>query len=183
MGEERNHTEAKGLYTFTTVEKIQYRYAVVASSWAQAKKDMESGRNVLRLRAGDHAGGAYIGDSEPRRETLLRKEECIMSKLLMKQTNSRWIEVAGTDTVYWRPRHDNLLTYKANWDQEVDMDYSSRDDLDDYDNLAVHEIDPATGICNRCNQFLDYGWEIAHKAPIRNMVEVVYVAGNWQVKE
>jgi len=153
MGEELNISEAKGLYTFTATEKIQFRYAVVASNWDEAKEEIAQG-NTMRLAAGDHAGGEYMGESEPRREILLRKATCIIDKLTLKR--EAYKDEEG-DYLYYNPDHSEMLLYKpsdgGSWGFNLDEDYGCS-----FDVVAVNE----KGICSHCERMIeDRDWEIA----------------------
>ena len=165
MGEELNISEAKGLYTFTATEKIQFRYAVVASNWEEAREEIAHG-NTLRLAAGDHSGGEYMGESEPRREILLRKTTCIIDKLTL--TIPTYRDEEG-DHLYYNPDHSEMLLYKpsdgGSWGFNLDEDYGCS-----FNVVQVNE----KGICSHCERMIDdRNWQIA--------LEQKYGKGNSEV--
>lgn len=177
MGDNFNLTEAKGLYTFTTTEKIQYRHAVVASSWEEAREHLDGAG--FRLAAGDHAGGEYMGASEPRRETLLRKQKCIIENLSLMRTVYVKEGYKTTDEIdrieIYNPDHSNWLlfnpTEKSHWGFHLDRDNG------EYCPSAVKELNDQ-GICSHCMEMIKHrGFEINatnYNRPSKKLKEVYY---------
>ena len=177
MGENITPSAAKGLYTFTTTEKIQYRHAVIASSWEEAREQLD--QEGFRLHAGDHSGGEYMGESEPRRETLLRKQTCIIEnlslirKVYVKDGYNTTNEIEKIEI--YNPDHSDWLLYnpfeKANWGFHIDHDSGY------YKPSCVKELNEQ-GICEHCMGMIDRGFEInalGYNLPIRKeKIQTVY---------
>ena len=147
MGETGNHTEAKGLYTFTGTEKIQMRYGVIAASWEEAKQLMDDG-NLIKLNNGDHYGGDYMGESEPRRATLIRKQTCIGENFTLHR-----IAKVGWDS---ENKCDKTEHQYANVDHSKHIYIPNYDSYEEYQNdvegeqIKIHSI-KENGLCSVCN--------------------------------
>ena len=150
MGETQNHTEAKGLYTFTSTEKIQLRYGVVASSWEEAKQLMDDG-NLIKLDIGDHYGGDYIGESEPRRDTLIRKTTCMGENFTMHR-----IAKVGWNS---ETKSENEEEQFANVDHSECIYIPNYNSYEEYQNnpdgtsVKVRKIHQ-NGLCSVCNAMI-----------------------------
>lgn len=117
MADTENHTEAKGLYTFKTIEKIVYTYAVPASSWDEAKELItENGTyDYIKIGYGEHYGGEYMGASEPRRATLLRKVECLGDQFTFTKQTSEYEQSRypnAPKTIFVNVDHSDKLLIK-----------------------------------------------------------------------
>ena len=150
MGETGTITEAKGLYTFTSTEKIQMRYGVIAASWDEAKQLMDDG-NLIKLNNGDHYGGDYMGESEPRRANLIRKTTCMGENFTMHRiAKVGWDsenKCDKTEHQYANVDHSNRI-YIPNYDAYEEYQHDVDGEL--INPIAIKE----NGLCSVCNAMI-----------------------------
>lgn len=161
MGEQYIQPAAKGLYTFTSTEKIQMRYGVIANSWEEAKEHMEN-HNFFKLNNGDHYGGDYMGETEPRRDSLVRKQTCAGEHFtLMRVVKKGFRENATEEVQYANVDHSQHI-----YIPELDIydGYSDQTTEQGFD-VRVMKIHPHNGLCSTCNNAMrtHNGWSLVPK--------------------
>jgi hypothetical protein len=152
-------TAAKGLYTFTTFEKIEMRYGVIAASWDEAKDHMEN-YNFIKLNNGDHYGGNYIGESEPRRAKLNRKQTCMGANFTMTKT------VKSRGFITAKAEEGTVMFANVDHSQAIYIPEFDAYDLHQYDGegnqLKILSIED-NGCCLKCNRMMRDGWSMIPK--------------------
>ena len=148
-------TAAKGLYTFTTFEKIEMRYGVIAASWDEAKDHMDN-YNFIKMNNGDHYGGNYIGESEPRRAQLIRKQSCMGANFTMTM-NKETMFGKSTDEIMFANVDHSQAIYIPEYD---DYDMHQHDSNGDCIKIERLEIN---GLCEKCNRMMKEGWSMIPK--------------------
>mgnify|MGYP003148039345 CR=1 FL=1 len=146
---------AKGLYTFTATEKIEHIYGVVAASWDEAKQHMEN-HNYIKLNNGDHYGGSYIGESEPRRFKLKRKTSCVGAKFSFTKTEVKWGSGDEVEMITDAGclKHPNAILINEH-DEYEGHSYQTWDDESE---VRILSVDSDTGLCECCSNLLRRGW-------------------------
>jgi len=149
MSRQNSHTEAKGLYTFTTIEKIEHRYGVIASSWDEAQEEIDN-YNHIKLDNGDHSGGSYIEETNHKKAKLIRKQTCVGANFTMTRIQNdafgknQEVQFANVD----HSQHIYIPEFKEYGG------YSFQEDKEGND-VKVMKIHSDTGLCSVCHAMLN----------------------------
>lgn len=162
MSRQNSHKEAKGLYTFTTIEKIEHRYGVIASSWEEAQEEIDN-YNHIKLNNGNHSGGEWIEETNHKKAKLIRKQTCVGANFTMSRINTgRFNE---KDEVQFANVDHSQHIYIPEFEEYEG--YSFQEDKEGND-VKVMKIHADTGLCSVCNGMLNrynsgQGWSLVPK--------------------
>lgn len=145
MGANNTNQSAKGIYTFTQKEEVEYTYGVAASSWEEAKELVES-YSCSKINMGDFMGGNYIGETQMRRAKLIRKMECAAAKFTLFKPARGYKK---NDT-YHNCSSTKKMIVPVSW---YDGSYQAQ-----ADGAEITGYDEKTGCCTRCASYLDRGF-------------------------
>jgi hypothetical protein len=170
MANQNGTTEAKGLYTFTSTEKIQMRYGVIAASWDEAKQLMDDS-NCIKLNNGDHYGGDYMGESEPRRATLIRKTTCMGENFTMTRTEIKgWGDGSTEEVQYANVDHSECIYIPA---YDAYEEYQHHENGEQVKIRKIHD----NGLCSVCNAMINrHGFQRWSMIPKRDATHTTWGA-------
>ncbi len=169
MSQRNSHTEAKGLYTFTTIEKIEHRYGVIASSWDEAQEEIDN-YNHIKLNNGDHSGGCYIEETNHKKDKLIRKQTCVGVNFTMTRiqndafNKNQEVQFANVD----HSQHIYIPEYEAHEGYETQTDEEGED-------VKVMKIHAENGLCSVCNAMLSrHGYQKWSLVPKREATHTTW---------
>ena len=148
MGNQSNELiSAKGIYTFTQKEIVEYTYGVVAGSWEEAKDQMEN-YNYAKIETGDFMGGVYLEQTSMRRKNMIRKKTCTAEQFTLKKDRTHFNGEVTTHYHNCTIGESNTMLVEVHW----------RDETPIGSNLNFSEYDPQNGCCASCSNKLRNGW-------------------------
>lgn len=161
-------TAAKGLYTFTSTEKIEMRYGVIAASWDEAKQLIDDG-NLIKMNNGDHYGGAYLGESEPRRAQLIRKQTCIGENFTMTRIEKKGWGAEQTEEVQYANVDHSEPIYIPEYDA-----YEEYQHHENGEQVKVRKVH-SNGLCSVCNAMINrHGYQMWSMVPKREATHTTW---------
>ena len=177
MGANNTNQSAKGIYTFTQKEEVEYTYGVVASSWEEAKEKIAN-YDFAKIEAGDFMGGEYLGHTKMRRKELIRKQSCTAENFTLMKKVKLFADEKTTTHYTNCTISSSALVADVNWRDELPSDLNN-----------FSQYDEKTGCCAECSAKLRNGYAMIPRieAPenIENNVNG-WVGANytrWEVKE